>query len=1281
MPTREDLLLGQAAVARGLIPESELWSLLRELADEPGPPMLGDRLVARGVLTPAQRTDLEGLTRRMALAWSDLTRPDGRTDVSGDSVPSRPGPEPEGPVRGSAEAERPAETILEGPGVGMEGGAGEGTPADETATRAGRTPPPEPPGAVPPTFGKYRVLGELGRGGMGVVYRALDPDIHRVVALKVLPPGAGSVDDRVQRFQREVRTAASLRHPGIVAIYDVGVFRDTHYFTMDCIEGRSLADLLTERALSVREALETIRAMAEALDHAHRCGIVHRDIKPSNILIDRLGKTFLTDFGLAKEIESGAKLTFSGQVMGTPQYMSPEQANGDQASIDGRSDVYSLGAVLYECLTRKPPFTGSSPAAILYRVLQEDPAPVRAENPRVHVDVETICLKSLAKEKERRYATAGDLAADITRFLEGEPIQARPTSVLYRGAKFVRRNRLAVGVVVLAALGTAALWQWTKARAEQLERRMAEELAKSQEERRRAAEERAHRERRGRAETSLRKAALLRGADRLAALGEAVAADPEFLEAVRARGLALLARGEPARAHADFVRALELAPGDPASELGIARVEEEVRFDREAAGERCARVAARLPGAPAGMLAEGIRARLAGDPAAAIAALTGIGADGWAGPWAAAERAAASLARGDLQAALAAAGAALDLDPEDGRPLRLLGEAHLGDRDPVAAIARLDALVVRSPLQPDAHLLRGEAEWHLGQLPAAIVSFGRALETADLLAGEAAQLGDATGRSTAFRHWPGRSRAQFRRGLARLEAGDAAGACADLEAAAADPVWKAKAFNALGRALLAQGDPARARRWFEEAVAAGPDAPEAYGHLAELLDPTEDAGRRRELWRRSRDLTRAPDAPWAEDLRRGNERLVHFMQHVQHEGDRAENYRLCALAYRRALLEHGRLSSAHVGLALAALCSLDLPRAREHLGRAIVANPEDPQGWLQRAAMGRDYPGLGVPPAEVERDFRRALEADPDHAEACLQLGVFLERGGRADEARTLYDRALQTDSTLGAAWKRRSDLRFRAGDEAGGRDDFRRWRAAPPQTSLSRHYKSVADAYENRRDFAIAEHFYSLSVERDWKNADAYMTRAQIQQRRSQFGRYLLDFGRALEVDPRLETKCYSDVMSARIKLPFLVPMAAKEYAPILQESGHEPAAQFMAGFLSFALGEYDKAVRYFARCLDLNPDFVPAYNVQGYCLCLLGRESEGKQAFALAVERLPGSGLSHYFQACVEAGYGRPVEARAALERAVALGFYSGEVARVQREFKAFLSEPWFQALFRDK
>lgn len=348
-----------------------------------------------------------------------------------------------------------------------------------TAAPAADPPPAPGPGSQPERtakpggrfdstgirLGDYELLALIGQGGMGMVYRARQISLDRIVALKLLPFGQFSRDEVVERFRAEASAAGSLQHPNIVAIHEVGEHEGQHYFSMDFVEGQTLADLVRAKPLPAKRAAGILQTIATAVHHAHRHGILHRDLKPSNILIDAAGQPRITDFGLAKRMTVDSEMTVTGQILGSPSFISPEQAEGRQKEVGPASDIYALGGLLYHMLTRQPPFQSDTLTTLLKQVIEREPVAPALLNPAIPQDLETICLKCLEKDIARRYPTAQALADDLGRFLEGEPIQARPVGVLGKGWKWCRRRPVLAGLAgSLAAsvlLGTAGvLWQW-----------------------------------------------------------------------------------------------------------------------------------------------------------------------------------------------------------------------------------------------------------------------------------------------------------------------------------------------------------------------------------------------------------------------------------------------------------------------------------------------------------------------------------------------------------------------------------------------------------------------------------------------------------------------------------------------------------------------------------------------------------------------------------------------------------------------------------------------------
>jgi eukaryotic-like serine/threonine-protein kinase len=330
--------------------------------------------------------------------------------------------------------------------------------ADETTRHPDRSKPGND--GSPIEFGDYELLEEIGRGSQGVVYRAWQKSLNRVVALKVIALGHWATEPHVKRFRREAEAAARLNHPSIVPIYEVGERDGACYFSMGLVEGGQLDAILEStkadsscgerEPMAIRSAVELIVRLARTVQYAHEHNILHRDIKPGNILLDAKGEPHLTDFGLARLVEADSTVTRTREVLGTPSYMAPEQAAGEHTKIGKATDVYGLGAVLYQLLTGQPPFAGGTTYETIRLLLNTEPRKPRALNRKIDRDLSTICVKCLEKDPQRRYLSALALAEDLKHWLKHEPIQARRTRLFVRGKKWVQRKPAIAAVISLA---------------------------------------------------------------------------------------------------------------------------------------------------------------------------------------------------------------------------------------------------------------------------------------------------------------------------------------------------------------------------------------------------------------------------------------------------------------------------------------------------------------------------------------------------------------------------------------------------------------------------------------------------------------------------------------------------------------------------------------------------------------------------------------------------------------------------------------------------------------
>src|SRR4051812_1682137 len=290
-------------------------------------------------------------------------------------------------------------------------------------------------------FGDYELLNEIAHGGMGVVYKARQVSLNRIVAVKMILRGALASNEDIERFTLESKAVAKLAHPQIVVIHDVGRCDDQYYYSMEFIEGRSLAEVIRGGPVAPRKAAEYVEQIARAIHFAHQNGVVHRDVKPSNVLVDDSGRARVTDFGLAKHVDRGDDLTLTGQIVGTPAYMAPEQITNRRGEIGPACDIYAMGALFYELLTGRPPFTARNHFGTLLQVLECEPQRPRQLNPNVPRDLEVICLKCLEKEPQRRYSSAAELADDLSRFLAGDSISVSSPKLVGRLVRTFERSQ------------------------------------------------------------------------------------------------------------------------------------------------------------------------------------------------------------------------------------------------------------------------------------------------------------------------------------------------------------------------------------------------------------------------------------------------------------------------------------------------------------------------------------------------------------------------------------------------------------------------------------------------------------------------------------------------------------------------------------------------------------------------------------------------------------------------------------------------------------------------
>jgi len=688
-------------------------------------------------------------------------------------------------------------------------------------------------------FAKYTIVRLLGTGGMGAVYMAWDNELRRFIALKFLTVGT---EENIRRFIREAQTAARLNHPNIAQVYDAGSHDNRHFIAMEYVDGLTL-DTLPEgvRRGEIDKIVRIMRDVAQAVDYAHSKGIIHRDLKPQNVMIDDLLKPRIMDFGLARAVtteelrtrqaDPARKITVSGTIVGTPNFVAPEQARGDNDRLDPRTDVYALGATLFALVTGVPPFNANTPLDTIMEVLQREPPRPSASNAAVSRDLETVILKCLEKEPVYRYQNAREVADELQRILSGEPVQARSASLAEMIHRLVRRRPTATSILVSAVLLVSmALFFVSRELLERVERDALEATQRAEETRQRQEQIRLER-----AQNLVEEARpLVERADRMLhlpgfsrrafvdAVNEALAALTRAVESHGSYAPALLLRAKVHALAGDLGRAIEDADHAAACDVPTARpVRGLLRLKRALRDRRAPRMLALL-GSPASWSAiRPLRETRADFDGAAddFAAVRSEFADG-----------ARAFARGDAAAALVHLGRAVERDPQDADVRLIAAAAHLARGDAAAAGAALEAAIRVRPNDAEARAWHALVLRRLGRADDAVAEARAALEIApdhpDLLV----LAGDL---DTAVARRPKDAVPLAWRGMERLRAVRTHEALTDFESGARLLPEGVEVLHALrSRAALALGRTDVAEQAGLEAVRCNPDYGPAHAALA-----------------------------------------------------------------------------------------------------------------------------------------------------------------------------------------------------------------------------------------------------------------------------------------------------------------------------------------------------------------------------------------------------------------------------------------------------------------
>jgi tetratricopeptide (TPR) repeat protein/predicted Ser/Thr protein kinase len=966
-------------------------------------------------------------------------------------------------------------------------------------------------------FGKYTIEKKLGAGGMGAVYLAVDQGLGRTVALKII---TSDDPELLERFQREASAVAKLKHPNIVQVYEAGVIDKQHYFTMDYIEGASLDALIkSKNKASLQNLTKVIFQVATALHYAHQQNIVHRDIKPANILIDKTGKVFIADFGLAKQLAGlDRSLTVTGSTVGTPDYMPPEQAMGQKDQIDPRSDIFSLGATLYHCLTGRTPFSGQELLEVLTKVVNDDPPAPSAIDPAIPKDIETICLKCLEKDKGKRYQSASELALDIKRYLQGEPITGKRTSQITKLWLRARKNKMAsIGLAsaVLISLAVAiGLWVSSARTAGKLAQYRKEALAYSQEgkyDEARIACEKIREITKGdveinalydkcltalslASEQAAKRARAKKALDRASAAGtpddkiriaqEALNIDPTFGDAYQAIGYEYKAKFTESgplqdklrsderrelinKAYEYFTKAIEATPTLAYSYYERALITAFQRNKPEAAIQDFEKVLELDRDSHIGWFAKGKIESQQGKYDQAIASYTQAIAKYPEYSGAYNNRGLVFYNKGDLDKAIADWTEAIRIDPKYDLAYNNRGNARSdkAEREPNpdayrelidGAIADYTEAIRLNPNLVHAYYNRGLALYNKAE-------FVKGGKSSDVTSGELID-GAIADYNETIKLDPNYAKAYTNRGNARADKGDLAGAMADYdEAIRLDPNYDA-VYSNRGLARYNNNDLDGAIADYTEAIKLNPKSALAYTNCGSARSDKGDTDGAIADYNQAIKL----DPKYASAYyNRANSFYA--------KGDLNE-----ALAdYDQAIRLDPKYAMAYNNRGLARSAKGDLDGAIADYTAVLGIDPKSVAAYTNRGSARSDKGDL----AGAMADYDQAIRLNPKYAMAYYNRAIARSAGGDFEGAIADYTEVIKLNPKDAEAYNNRGLARYTAGDPDGAVADYTAALGIDPQSALAYANRGMALYGMQKYEPALADIQKALQLSPEFKD------------------------------------------------------------------------------------------------------------------------------------------------------------------------------------------------------